>query len=406
MRFAALFLISSLLLSGCSSSSGSPPISENGNIVGEIDSNPTAGEVIESDMSGPLGQNVTRVDFNITVPAYLSNELQVQFLWGDIGVSANWQVGQSWTATMDLPTNSGNLLVVNFADRNGEIILGTYEQQLNTTSNATDSYLIQADQFDTVRWDADGDGVSNLTELLAGNDPLVDESLSLEIRDSLNSEGQRAMVLIGIYSQRFETAIPDERPYFDDQEMVVPMPESDIFAERTQLTIDIDTSGNGTYYNFSQVQYSPSDFTNLSQEGTRTRTDSSVQWTGLFRSYSAGGSCNLDNVTFTIETDRLDGGLIRQESVQNHNANCSTSNDMIGITYAVTGVTVGESEFCEAITGTIRLRRNGDRQVSVISKTSDATHWNVNVSDRNGQFVEEYLVPSIDLEFYCEHADF
>jgi hypothetical protein len=405
MRFSIFSLIGSLLIIGCSSSSDSPLLSEN---VNDVNDDIAAVEVNESGAPDSQNQNLTRMNFNITVPVYMSNELQVQLRWGDIVVNANWEVGQSWTATMDLPNYSENLLVVNFADRNGEILLGTYEQQLITTSNATDSYLIQADQFDTTRWDADIDGVSNLAELLAGNDPLIDESLSLEIRDSLNSDGQRAMVLISIYSQRFETSIPDDRPYFEDEEVTTPAPESwperVLYAERKQLTIDIDALGNGTYYNFRQVQHSAIDFTNLVQEGTRTHTDSSVQWTGLYRSYSAAGSCNLDNVTYTVETKRLDGGVIKQGSEQDHNANCSSSNDMVGITYTVTGVAIDDSEFCAASAGTITLKRWRFNEESVISKISGATHWKVSEFEMNGQLQEEYLVPSIDLEFYCEHV--
>ena len=115
----------------------------------------------------------TRVNFEITVPAYMSNELQIRVVWGDRDLTAGWVVDESWAVSDDFPTDTENTLQVTFNDRNGEIILGSYETILRTGTNATETISITAGQFDTDRWDDDSDGDSNLDELALGFDPLV-----------------------------------------------------------------------------------------------------------------------------------------------------------------------------------------------------------------------------------------
>jgi len=115
----------------------------------------------------------TRVSFNITVPAYMSNELQIRVVWGDRDLTAGWVVDESWAVSDDFPTDTENPLEVTFNDRNGEITLGSYETVLRTGTNATETIEITAGLFDTDRWDDDSDGDSNLDELSQGFDPLV-----------------------------------------------------------------------------------------------------------------------------------------------------------------------------------------------------------------------------------------
>jgi len=118
-------------------------------------------------------QSTTRVNFNITVPAYKSNALQIRLIWGDKDLTASWVVDETWTVSDDFPTDTEHRLVVMFNDENGDIALGSFEQNFRTGTTASSSFEISADQFDTERWDNDSDNVSNLSELIVGTDPLV-----------------------------------------------------------------------------------------------------------------------------------------------------------------------------------------------------------------------------------------
>ena len=120
----------------------------------------------------PMVQNLTVVDFEITVPAYVSDALQVRIAWGDRDFTAAWVGDEFWSASGELPTDRLQPLVVTFYDDNGGIELGTFERDYRTGSNASESVVITADQFDTERWDRDDDGVSNIAELIAGTDAL------------------------------------------------------------------------------------------------------------------------------------------------------------------------------------------------------------------------------------------
>ena len=203
MRFAILFLTSSLLLSGCSSSNDSPEMSaemsEDDGSVNEIDPNANTGqnEAIDASTDGeidavnesndvdmadevsgivppdPLIQNVTRINFDITVPEYQSNALQVRLQWGDKDIFASFVVDESWAVVDDFPTDTENELLVTFNDNNGAITLGSFEQTFRTGTNSSQSFQISSDQFDIERWDNDGDGASNFDELINGTDPQV-----------------------------------------------------------------------------------------------------------------------------------------------------------------------------------------------------------------------------------------
>ena len=113
-------------------------------------------------MPDPLIQNITRVDFGITVPAYMSDALELRVVWGDLDFVAEWVGDEFWSVSNDFPSDTENPLTVSFSDDNGAITLGTFEQNFRTGTNASQSFDITADQFDTDRWDSDGDGVSNI----------------------------------------------------------------------------------------------------------------------------------------------------------------------------------------------------------------------------------------------------
>jgi len=128
----------------------------------------SADEINDPMVADPLTPNSTQVNFNITVPAYMSDALQVRLTWGDRDLTAQWVGDELWSATGSFPASTQNILTVTFSDNNGDVALANFVQSFTTSANDLTLLTISADQFDSEQFDADNDGISNLTELLAG----------------------------------------------------------------------------------------------------------------------------------------------------------------------------------------------------------------------------------------------
>ena len=265
--------------------SANDPIDETSELVAStIDSVPqdTGTKELNSDTAtgvvpDPLVQNRTQVDFEITVPAYQSDALQVRLTWGDTDVTAAWVGDELWATSLDLPTDTEHTLMVAFFDNNGDIELASFEDEYRTGINAAEMFNIAAEQFNSEQWDTDEDGVSNLEELSHGTDPLNADDINPE--DALFVPG--FSFLVERAAMYYE---PEIKPLglpanINDREFVDDLPFT---SETTVNNIDLDALGNGTYsqtYELTRAQ----DITYLeSSIGSRLSQDDTVSWSGTF----------------------------------------------------------------------------------------------------------------------------
>ncbi len=135
-------------------------------------SSPTVSNPFAPNNDGPANTEVT---FNIVVPPYVSDALQVRVVWGEAVTTAAWVIDETWQATAVLPTGTTHRLSVTFSDDNGITPLGSYEASYTTGTSDSESIDITANQFDVKRWDADGDGVPNIEETAEPPTPVVAE---------------------------------------------------------------------------------------------------------------------------------------------------------------------------------------------------------------------------------------
>ena len=212
----------------------------------------------------PLVQNSIQVSFEITVPAYQSNELRVDLAWGKQNLTAMWVGDEFWTASGEFPTSTQHVLTVIFYDENGDVELASVNQEFTTGSNAAEVYKISADQFDTNRWDSDEDGVDNLDELVAGTDPLLD------IRDYVVLDYSMSV------TNQFDFLVNEERPYIRSYDEHTPSPDNGAYRTTSRTgDINIDASGDGTLSHYL-AERSNAHWLDRWLTGTRTNSGNSI----------------------------------------------------------------------------------------------------------------------------------
>jgi len=448
IRVATLLLTISLLMAGCSSSSDSTALTEENNALSQVESNITStqadanvisiedeesnsdevGEsIVSTDEEGmgdvadesngaaaddaqanttsdQLISNVTRVDFQITVPAYQSNALRVRITWGDNQADATWVGDELWSSSLELPSNTERLLTIVFSDDNGNIELGSYEEIYGTGFNDAELVQIMSDQFDTDRWDFDEDGISNLDELITGTDPLVDEESLLPIIDS------QPMSLLFV-ANYYEDKLPGERPFMGTQEDI----EHEMYSG-TSTTADIDENGNGSLF----VNTLPTIYNN-NRSGERIVLENSVQWSGSWN-YSDDFWLNQTfNSEITVEGDT------RRLAEQGSGSWVGTYHHGWVTTVDVTGHLIEGTSFCKVVSGTITERYNNNyngRRATTLTITRESADdfWRVSkVDDRDGEIAtSEYFARELSMHmirfgyqnkvskndyFFCDFTD-
>jgi len=193
--------------------------------------NHTSGERQEVNVVGDEApvENIVVVDFDINVPVYVSNELQVKVSWGNQEINASWQVDELWYATADFPANETRLLSVTFYDRNGQITLGSANQMYTPrpidANDNLDLVSFNPNDFDTDIWDDDADGVSNIDELSRGTDPLVANSpASLTSFDLAAAEPEIIQSMTGYQLEQFSSVV-DELSFLVTQQKTITWPD-------------------------------------------------------------------------------------------------------------------------------------------------------------------------------------
>lgn len=361
-----------------------------------------------SDSNDPVAstaEDSIRVDFDIQVPAYVSEELQVRLVWGDKDIAAGWTGDELWTASADFPADTSNPLVVTFYDRNGDLTLASFEESFRTGSEALQSFQITGDQFDTERWDSDSDGVSNIDELINGTDPLLDEATQLEVRESYHDLTiPEAVGALSYISGYYEEILPEQRPYSEQSAVEQPFVRDPFTpGESRSVMIEIDEQGTGSYSDLSTNE----DFDTVHVENrvaTRTNTDNVITWMGTdeFSDSSAGIATNTD---FTTETQLLETQQRRQTGVIERMRSGYGADGTVRITYTLTGSVIDSSSMCEATAGTLTYDRGIDSVgITTISKSLEDQFWKVEVTG-SGATPEHYLIQNLGTNFYCDFAE-
>lgn len=405
MKYLNTWLIVSAVLTGCSSGSTDnaegagvslfdnepdSPNASDGSVSSNTTQTPnsvTPSEPAETMATGqdPLIQNNTEVTFDITVPAYKSNELRIDLVWSETTTTANWVGDEYWSATMELPTGERNNLRVTFYDENGGIELAVFEREFTTGFNAAQTVKIEADQFEIESFDTDGDGTSNLDELIVGKDPRIDENTLLNVTDSV-----QITYLIST-SQLLEQEIPDERPYnFGDSTFVPFTDEDDSQGTSYTTVIDIDVNGNGTYSYSSYANYFKE-----SRKGTRTNSGSAISWEGRLTTYDGdyGRGADFTSSVSVIDHDTFE---ISEELSEVYSG---TYRDTWDVKSKLIGKRIENTSHCNVVAGQVTYTRWTNRIGPIFTPTTTITkvtkavgdqYWKVDSTNSDNE-ITEYL---------------
>ena len=375
--------------------------------VSTEDNNESVSGDLEPSIPDPMTQNSTQVEFTITVPAYQSNALQVQLMWDSKVFNAGWVGDELWVASDSFPTNTEYELTVTFSDANGGITLGQYKTEFKTGSNESENVQVLAEQFNIGQWDDDEDGTSNIDELIAGTDPLVDEDASLEIRES-------AVVSLSFIADNFESRIPAERPYneYHEEQLVYHDGGRPPSGALHTIEISIDEIGNGTLSDsrLEGVGFSP---LRTSYIGTRTHSENTIQWDG--KRQTSQDELDLYITTTSVNTVSIVDERTRKYA-ETYRYNYDTSDEDTYTTVrqiALIGEIIDGTAFCQPVAGTFDNQTTSPRDINgtnfhtTITKDIDDQYWRVKSTVTGSEFSEiEYLARIFDANFQCEFVEF
>ena len=360
----------------------------------------------------PMSPNATSVSFEITVPAYVSDELQVRITWGERMLMAVWNGDESWSAVGDFPTDEERLLVVDFLDRNGELPLGTFERDFRTGTDAGETYTVGAGNFDTARWDSDRDGVSNIDELRSGTDPLAEGELFGLVEGPPSTEEATPLGVVERVSAFYEASLPKTRPYVESVEVLPEDPE-DFGALRAtrRVDIDIDAAGTGRFSRFVETRNEgDEDIRRLTFEATRTAADG-IDWSGTY-AMSVSSAGLSERFTFETET-RAVGERISQKGDIERDATLNVPVRRTDIEYELIGERIAGTPRCEPVAGEVIVQERSDLAVRDPSETPLNTRylkeltesgWRVETRYEDGSLQGSRL-DSLGIELYCDFGE-
>jgi len=344
------------------------------------------------------------MDFTITVPQHMSNELRVTVSWGELQFDAQWQGDELWTAVSDrFVVGRTDTLIVDFYDRNGEVKLGSYRRLLSVFLNGLSTTTID-EEFDTRSWDDDTDGRNNFDEVRAGTDPLVADagpapatlldsfSFNLDNRWLATLEPRfQALNLPAMFSEQIVTGTGTSRKVED-------------------VTYDFSADGNGTYSSSSTFEIEADEGSTFTQSAERTVQGNSVNWTGsntFLRS-----DIRLERV-YNIASSLNDGEFRQIVSMSDTEITRPFSGNPE--TYWVTETeydlvldldSIDEENLCLALSGSItqtRTRRGIPSTPRSAERESRFERWVVAGNDptRFGRYPNATETDTLDVRVYC-----